>query len=119
VLALLVEFCEEKLSRDAAKENPRRAMEAFCDLRTAVQTLVLWGHAEFEPTLKQIDGELLFLAETCRHKLLTDYLDATEERAVELYAMLIDLGSTGYWPTLKEDLDEELERREALHRERA
>jgi hypothetical protein len=116
---LLVEFCEEKLSRDAAKENPRRAMDAFCDLRSAVETLVIWGHEEFKATLQQIDGELLFLAETCRHKLLVDYLDAPAERAVELYEALIQLAVDGYWPSLRQDLDEELERREALHRERA
>jgi hypothetical protein len=118
-MSLLTEFAEERCSRAAAEEDPRRAMEAFCDLRTAVQTLVLWGHAEFEPTLKQIDGELLFLAESCRHRLLVDYLDAPEERAVELYTALLELASTGYWDGLRQDLDDELERREALHRERA
>jgi hypothetical protein len=112
VLSLLVEFCEEKLCRAAVKEDPRQAMMAFCDLRSAVETLVGWGHKEFEPMLQQIDGELLFLAEACRHRLLMNYLDAkTQEKAAELKAMIENLAQTGYWPRLLEDLDDEVWRR--------
>jgi hypothetical protein len=111
VLDLLVEFCEEKLCRAAVQEDPRRAMEAFCDLRSAVAALVGWGHKEFAPMLQQIDGELLFLAEACRHRLLMNYLDAPAERVAELHGMLLQLAQTGYWPRLLEDLDEEVWRR--------
>jgi hypothetical protein len=125
VLSLLVEFCEEKLNRAAVKEDPRRALEALCDLRSAVAALVTWDHKEFEPTLQQIDGELLFFAKACRHRLMVDYLDTkSEERAAELHAILLDLGQTGYWDTWREDLDNELWGRamatiDQLRRERA
>jgi hypothetical protein len=110
VLKLLNAFAEEKLSRAAAKEDPRRAMEALCDLRSAVETLVEWGHTEFKLTLEQIDGELLFLAETCKHQLLSAYLNPkTEpERVAELHETIIDLAKTGYWPRLLEDMDNQL-----------
>jgi hypothetical protein len=125
VLTLLVEFAEEKLNRAAVKEDPRRAVEAFCDLRSAVATLVEWGHKEFAPMLQQIDGELLFLAEAGRHSLLMNYLDAkTPERIAELHGMLLELAQTGYWPGLLDDLDNELWRRafakiDQLRQERA
>jgi hypothetical protein len=112
ILNLLVEFAEEKLCRAAVREDPRRAMDALCDLRSAVATLVGWGHKEFEPTLQQIDGELLFHAEACRHSLLMNYLDAkTPEKVAELHGMLLELAQTGYWPRLLQDMDDELWRR--------
>jgi hypothetical protein len=125
VLALLLEFCEEKLCRAALEEDWLKGIAAMCDLRSAVSTLVTWGHKEFEPTLQQIDGELRFFAKSCRHRLMVDYLDTpSEERAAELHAMLLDLGQSGYWDSWREDLDNELWGRamatiDQLRRERA
>jgi hypothetical protein len=119
VLTLIVEFCQERLCRAAAKEDPRRAFDAICELRSAVATLVIWGHREFAGTLKQIDAELLFHAEVCKHSLLKDCLDGTPERAVEAQAAIEELVRDGYWDRFLQDLDDELWRRETANRERA
>jgi hypothetical protein len=127
VLALLVEFAEERCSRAAAREDHRRAFEAFLELRSAVAALVDFGHAEFEPTLRQIDGELLFLAEACRKQLMSKYLfnrKMSSEQVTELHAAIVDLASTGYWPDVLQDMNEQLwdaamDKIEELRRERA
>jgi hypothetical protein len=109
VMSLLLEFAEERLNRAVLQEDWLKGLTAMLDLQTALSALVTWGHAEFEPTLQQIDGELRFFADACRHKLMVDYLDTrSEERAAELHGMLLDLGQSGYWSSWREDLDNEL-----------
>jgi hypothetical protein len=39
------------------------------------------------------------------------YLDAPEEKAAELKAMIENFAQTGYWPRLVQDLDDEVWRR--------
>jgi hypothetical protein len=125
-LELLVEFTEERLNREAVREDLSKAIAALADLRTAVETLVGWGHREFEPTLQRIDAELLFIAKTCRHQLMAEYLNpkTAPERVAELYKIILDLASTGYWDSVREDMDTQLWDRamntiEALRSERA
>jgi hypothetical protein len=106
-MALLVEFCEEKLCREAVKEDLPKALTALADFRTALSMLITWGHKEFKPTLEQVDAEVLFVAETCRHQLMSRYLDPkTEpERVKELHEAILDLAQTGYWPDVLADMD--------------
>jgi len=110
VLSLLVEFCEERLNREAVKEDLSKAIAALADLRTAVSTIIMWGHAEFKPILQQIDGELLFIAKTAKHQLMAEYLNpkTSPARVKELYEIILDLASTGYWDSVREDMDNQL-----------
>jgi hypothetical protein len=117
VLRVINEFMDEKVAK-ALKDDPLKAFRAMADLCAVLSALVKVGYP-YQSMLDVADDTLTHVAKMMKASLLRDYLDAPEERAAELHEMLLDLAAGGYWDSLRDDLDDELWRREMGQRERA
>jgi hypothetical protein len=119
VLRVINEFMDEKIGRALKERDTTRAFEAMRDLRVVLHALVQVGYP-YQSMLDIADDTLDRAAKMVKAHLLQNYLDTpSEERAIELHAMLMDLAVAGYWPSLLQDMDDELWRRETGQRERA
>ena len=112
VMRLVNTFMDEKLRGALNEGDPLRAFQELGALRVVLGDMVAMGRKEFKSMLAIADDALDGAVKMMKDHLLKKYLDAPEERAAELHEALLDLAAGGYWDSLREDLDDELWRRE-------
>jgi|SRR6516164_693201 hypothetical protein len=112
VLRVINEFMDEKVAKALREErDPMKALRSMADLRAVLSALVKVGYP-YQSMLDVANDTMDGAAKLVKAHLLKNYLDAPEERAARLHEMLLHLAAGGYWDSLRDDLDDELWRRE-------
>jgi hypothetical protein len=112
VLAILQEFFDEKVGRAIHERNFVRAVDALGDLRDVLEDFVRFsGRPEFKVNLERVNFEMARILETCRTRLVRDYLslEMPEEELPRIHAILCEIIRRGAWPTWKQDYDKAIQ----------
>lgn len=110
VMAILQDFCEEKIAAQFSAE-PLVSMKALVELRTVLGFLVSAGQVEFEMQIDQIDCGIVRIGRAARDQLVTRFL-ARETPAEELELIsstLVSMIEAGQWPEWRTEFDAAVE----------